>query len=156
MPLPLDRLTRLIHEDELESQLTYEMERARRYEWNLGIILLEPVLPSQVGQDLQYTALRQLALVCSATMRVVDRGVRWGSGIVYILPETPPDGVEIAAKKIKEQFENTPLMHPVTDEPFNGTVRYTTYVYSGKDVKENPNLEISYRELLNELRDSMF
>ncbi|MBI3928827.1 MAG: diguanylate cyclase [Armatimonadetes bacterium] len=155
MPLPQDRLTKLIHEDELEEQLAYEMERARRYEWDLGMVLVEPVLPDTVGQDMLYAALKKLAIVCSSTMRVVDRGIRWGSGIFYILPETPPEGVEVAARKIQEQFEDTYLDHPVSGEPFKCTVRKATRVYSGKAAKENPAGEVDRKELLHQLRDDM-
>lgn len=155
MPLPQDKLTKLIHEEELVSQLSYEMERARRYEWDLGLILVEPALPEEVDADMTYPALRRLAAACSSVMRVVDRGIRWGKGVFYILPETPPQGVETAARKIQEEFESTELEHPTTGAGIKCKLRKSIRVYSGKTAKENPAAQLDHRQLMMEIRDAL-
>lgn len=155
MPLREDRLTKLIHEEELVAQLSYEMERARRYEWDLGLVLVEPDLPRELDSHMSYTALKRLATVCSGVMRVVDRGIRWGKGVFYILPETPPQGVEIAAKKIQQQFEETLLEHPTTGESLPCKLRKSIRVYSGKQAKENPAAQLDHRQLMVEIREAL-
>lgn len=154
MPLPQDRLTKLIHEDELEQQLTYEMERARRYAWDLGLVLVEPVLP-EGSADMMYPALKRLAGACSSVMRVVDRGIRWGSGIFYILPETPTEGVAVASGKIEEQFASTEILHPMTGEPFKCGLRKAVYVYNGAKAKEDPASELGHKQIMMKLKEDL-
>ena len=80
MPLPTDKLTNLVHESELESQIEYELQRARRYAWDLSFILAEPVIPDGASADMNYPALRRLALTAKQIMRSVDKGIRCASG----------------------------------------------------------------------------
>lgn len=155
MPLPEDKLTKLISEDELREQLKYEMERARRYGWELGLFLVEPDLPPDVGPDMQYPVLRRLAAVCNQVMRSVDKGIRCGSGIIYILPETPQAGVETASDKIKVGFVELSHEHPVTGEQFKCGIRRAASVFAGKDQKQT-NIDDAYvRLLLRQLKDGL-
>ena len=155
MPLPEDKLTKLISEDELRDQLKYEMERARRYGWELGLFLVEPDLPADVGGDMQYPVLRRLATVCNTVMRSVDKGIRCGSGIIYILPETPQAGVETASDKVKSGFAEITHEHPVSGEQFQCKVRIATRVFVGKDQKQT-NIDDGFvRLLLRQLKDGL-
>ena len=153
MPLPQDKLTNLTHESELESQIVYELSRGRRYGWPLSFILVEPVLPTGVGQDMTYPALRRLALTCSQQMRSVDRGIRCGSGVLYILPETPKEGAEVALGKVRTQFGETEVPNPITGEGFRCTLRGATFSYEGgaKEQSVPPN----WREVLVQLRGDL-
>lgn len=155
MPLPEDRLTKLISEDELINELRYEMERARRYGWDLGLFFVEPEIPNDVGQDMQYPVLRRLAAVCSTLMRSVDKGIRFQSGVLYILPETPLAGVETASDKVKKMFGDVDFEHPVTNEPFKCNLRRTIKVFAGKDQKDAATDDPAIRLLLRELKDSL-
>ncbi len=153
MPLPQDKLTNLTHESELESQIVYELSRGRRYGWPLSFVLFEPVLPNGVGQDMTYPALRRLALTCSQQMRSVDRGIRCGSGVLFILPETPREGAEVALGKVRTQFGENEVPNPITGESFRCTLRGATYTYEGgaKDQNVPPN----WREVLVQLRGDL-
>lgn len=153
MPLPQDKLTNLTHESELESQIVYELSRGRRYGWPLSFVLVEPVLPTGVGQDMTYPALRRLALTCSQQMRSVDRGIRCGSGVLYILPETPKEGAEVALGKVRTHFGETEVPNPITGESFHCTLRGATYTYEGgaKEQTVPPN----WREVLVQLRGDL-
>ena len=155
MPLPEDRLTKLISEDELINELRYEMERARRYGWDLGLFFVEPEIPADVGQDMQYPVLRRLAAVCSTLMRSVDKGIRFQGCVLYILPETPLAGVETASDKVKKMFGDVDFEHPVTNEPFKCNLRRTIKVFAGKDQKDAATDDPAIRLLLRELKDSL-
>ncbi|MCA9790934.1 MAG: hypothetical protein AB7S38_14460 [Vulcanimicrobiota bacterium] len=154
MPLPQDRLTKLIHESELDEQLNYEMERARRYEWDLGLILVVPRLPEN-NADMMYPALKRLALACSSIMRVVDRGIRWGNGIFFILPETPAEGVDVAARKIQEEFERTEIAHPTTGETFLCGMGKSIRVYNGKHAKANPGEAMDFKQMKQAIKEGL-
>ena len=155
VPLPEDRLTKLIAEDELVNELRYEMERARRYGWDLGLFFVEPDVPADVGQDMAYPVLRRLAAVCSTLMRSVDKGIRFQSGVLYILPETPLGGVETASDKVKKMFAEVDFEHPVTGEPFKCGMRRTIKVFAGKREKDAATDEPAIRLILRELKDSL-
>lgn len=106
MPLPEDKLTKLIHEDELEDVLTYEIARAKRYRWDLSALLIEPEVDSKIRQEV-YPVLKHLATLCHRMMRVVDKGIRHNKGVIYILPETPFEGSKTVANKIQEKFNES-------------------------------------------------
>lgn len=155
MPLPQDKLTNLVHESELEAQIEYELQRARRYSWDLSFILTEPILPEGAGGDMNYPALRRLALTCKQVMRSVDKGLRAGSGVLYILPETPGEGADIALQKIRAQFSETPVPNPVTGENITCGVRCGRYTYEGSGESERQGAPPAWREVLVALRGAL-
>lgn len=155
MPLPQDKLTNLVHESELESQVLYELSRGRRYGWPLSFLMVEPVLPEGVGLDMSYPALRRLALCCSQQMRSVDRGIRCGSGVVYILPETPREGAEVALKKVRNSFAETDVPNPITGEAFRCTLRGAVYTYDGSVAVKEQGVPPHWRDVLVQLRGDL-
>lgn len=155
MPLPTDKLTNLVHETELESQIDYELQRARRYAWDLSFILTEPIIPDGAGADMNYPALRRLALTCKQIMRSVDKGIRCGSGVLYILPETPADGADIALDKIRQQFGETEVPNPVTGDSIRCNVRAGRYTYMASGESERQGAPPAWREVLVNLRGAM-
>lgn len=155
MPLPEDRLTKLISEDELINELRYEMERARRYGWDLGLFFVEPEIPTDLGSDMQYPVLRRLAAVCSSLMRSVDKGVRFQSGVLYILPETPIGGVETASDKVKAMFGEIEFEHPIQNVMFKCELRRSLRVFSGQTQKDFATDDASLKLFLRELRDGL-
>lgn len=155
MPLPQDKLTNLTHESELESQIVYELSRGRRYGWPLSILLVEPVLPQGVGQDMTYPALRRLALTCAQQMRSVDRGIRCGSGVLYILPETPKEGAEVALSKVRNNFAETEVPNPISGETFTCTLRGAAFTYDGAAAAKEQGVPPNWREVLVQLRGDL-
>lgn len=155
MPLPQDKLTNLVHESELESQIDYELQRARRYSWDLSFILAEPVLPEGASGDMNYPALRRLALTCKQVMRSVDKGIRSGSSVLYILPETPADGADIALQKIRQQFSETPVPNPVTGDSMECRVRAGRFTYQASGESERQGAPPTWRDVIVSLRGSM-
>lgn len=155
MPLPTDKLTNLVHESELEAQIDYELQRARRYAWDLSFILAEPVIPDGASADMNYPALRRLALSCKQIMRSVDKGLRSGSGVLYILPETPGEGADIALQKIRQNFEETPVPNPVTGEAINCSMRAGRFTYCASGESERQGAPPAWREVLVSLRGAL-
>lgn len=155
MPLPTDKLTNLVHENELESQIEYELQRARRYAWDLSFILVDPVLPEGVGKDMTYPALRRLALSCQQVMRSVDKGIRSGSGVLYILPETPAEGADIALLKVRQQFASTPVTDATTGEQFFCSARTGRFTYAASAENERQGAPPEWRNVLVSLRGAM-
>ena len=155
MPLPEDRLTKLISEEEIVNELRYEMERARRYGWDLGLFFVEPEVPNDIGQDMAYPVLRRLAAVCSSLMRSVDKGIRYQSGVLYILPETPQAGVETASDKVKKMFADVQFEHPVNGQSFHCGLRRSIRVFSGQKERDANTDESAIRTLLREMRDAL-
>ena len=156
MPLPEDRLTKLTAESELIAELRYEMERARRYGWDLGLFLVEPDIPEEVSADMHYPILKRLASVCSQVMRSVDKGIRYQSGVLYMLPETPLSGVETASGKVRTMFCELPFDHPENEnEKFHCNVRRAIKVFSGKSQKDAPTDDGALKLMLSQLRDAL-
>ncbi len=155
MPLPHDKLTNLVHESETEEQVNYELQRARRYAWSLSFLLVEPVLPEDVGHDMNYPALRRLAITCTHLMRSVDKGIRVGSGILYILPETPKEGAETALGKVRKEFAGVDVPNPVTGEGIRCSVRGAHYTYEGGGSTEQQAAPPTWRQVLVQLRGDL-
>jgi hypothetical protein len=155
MPLPEDKLTKLTSENELLAELRYEMERARRYGWELGLLLVEPDLPSEIGVDMQYTVLRRLAAVCTSVMRAVDKGIRFQSGVLYLLPETPFAGVETASNKVRALFLDNKFEHPVSGETFGCGLLRSIRIFSGKAEKDASTDDAALRLLTRQMRDGL-
>lgn len=155
MPLPEDRLTKLTAETELLGELRYEMERARRYGWDLGLFLVEPDIPPEVSADMHYPILKRLATVCASVMRSVDKGIRFQSGVLYLLPETPLSGVETASGKVRKMFTDLTFEHPEREEKFQCGVRRALKVFSGKSQKDASTEDGALKLLLGQLRDGL-
>ena len=155
MPLPNDKLTNLFHESELESQIEYEVTRARRYTWDLSFVLIEPVLPDGASKDMAYPALRRLALTCRQVMRSVDKGLRSGSGILYILPETPGEGADVALEKIKQQFLETKVPNPITGDELTCTARVGRFTYEASGEAERQGAPPVWRDVIQALRGNL-
>ena len=155
MPLPEDRLTKLVAEGELLTELRYEMERARRYGWDLGLFLVEPDIPAEISADMHYPILKRLASVCAQVMRSVDKGIRYQSGVLYLLPETPLSGVETASGKVRKMFLELSFDHPDGNGTFGCNVRRALKVFSGKSQKDASTEDGALKLMLGQLRDAL-
>ncbi len=148
-------MTNLVHESELEAQIEYELQRARRYSWDLSFVLVEPVLPEGAPGDMNYPALRRLALTCKQAMRSVDKGIRSGSGIVFILPETPGTGADVALQKIRQQFSENPVPNPISGESITCGVRAGRFTYEASGDTERQGSVPSWRDVMVSLRGNL-
>ena len=88
-------------------------------------------------------------------MRSVDKGVRYQSGVLYILPETPLSGVETASDKVKTMFCDIEFEHPIQNIMFKCGLRRAIRVFAGQTQKDASTDEASLRIYLRELRDAL-
>lgn len=120
MPREKDVLTQLYTPQYIDDDLNDELNRARRFGRDLGLLLLEPKIPDALRIDMAYPVLKKLAGICRELTRQVDDGVRLGNQILLVLPETGSEGVDTATDKIAEKFAECSFTHPSTGETFNG------------------------------------
>ncbi|MBI3928828.1 MAG: hypothetical protein HY319_25025 [Armatimonadetes bacterium] len=150
MPRDKDGLTGLYTEEFLKQDMDSEMSRARRFGRDLGLLLLEPILPEHVKTDMLYQVLKKLARICESTTRQVDSGIRWGQQLLYVLPETSIEGVEVTSRKISHQFHECSFTHQGTGEKIPGRLRRALAVFPG-EIEEKEELLQSLRDNLKEV-----
>ena len=102
-----------------------------------------------------YPALRRLALTCRQVMRSVDKGIRSGSGIIYILPETPGEGADTALEKIKQQFLEAKVPNPITGEQIVCTARAGRFTYEASGDAESQGPPPGWQDVIIALRGDL-
>ncbi len=147
MPREKDSLTQLYTASYIEDDLEDEMSRARRFGRDLGLLLMEPVIPESLRLDMNYPVLKRLAQVCRACTRQVDSGVRLGNQVLLVLPETSADGIQTIATKIGEQFGECSFTHSNTGNTFQGEFREAQTVF--------PNEVQTARDLVEALKSQL-
>lgn len=68
----LDSLTGLLKEEWLKQGLEDELNRAERFGRDLGLLLIEPIIPGDLARDLGYPVLKKLGLISKEVTRTVD------------------------------------------------------------------------------------
>lgn len=124
-----DSLTGLLKEEWLKQGLEDELNRAERFGRDLGLLMLEPVIPEELIRDLNYPVLKKLGNVSKKVTRVVDVGVRMRNRLLWLLPETSEEGVKVAREKIAQQFSTHEFVDSATGEKFNGRFRSAYFVF---------------------------
>ena len=103
-----DPLTRVLNRRALLDRLTTEVDRARRYESSLTLLLLDVDHFKQINDTAGHLAgdsvLRQLGALLEEAVRKVDVVARYGGEeFVCILPETSTDGAAVFAERLRER-----------------------------------------------------
>ena len=105
-----DPLTMLLNRRALTVRLAAEMDRARRYDGVLGLLMIDldhfkrvnDTYGHLVGDDV----LREFAGILATTARSVDLVARYGGEeFVVVLPETASEGAVAFAERIRERIE---------------------------------------------------
>ena len=104
-----DPLTRVLNRRALLDRLTAEVDRARRFNSALSLLLLDVDHFKQINDTAGHLAgdnvLRQLATLLEDAVRKVDIVARYGGEeFVTILPETATDGGVIFAERLRERI----------------------------------------------------
>lgn len=109
-----DSLTKLHNSRQFFRQLGYEIERAKRYDEPLSLILLD--IDNFKGYNDTYghmegdKVLRTLADVIRKNLRSTDTAYRYGGEeFTILLPVTEHDDAGTVAERVRKQFENTSL-----------------------------------------------
>jgi two-component system cell cycle response regulator len=106
-----DPLTRVLNRRALLDRLTAEVDRARRFNSSLTLLLLDvdhfKSINDTAGHLAGDSVLRQLGSLLEEAVRKVDVVARYGGEeFVVILPETASDGGIIFAERLRERIEN--------------------------------------------------
>lgn len=129
MSREMDSLTGLLKEEWLRQGLDDELNRAERFGRDLGLLLLEPIVPEGLIRDLNYPVLKKLGNVSKETTRQVDVGIRVKNRLLWLLPETSDDGVRVARDKIAENYAQHEFVDASTGESFKGSFRSAFFVF---------------------------
>jgi two-component system cell cycle response regulator len=106
-----DPLTRVLNRRALLDRLTSEVDRARRYDSSLALLLFDIDHFKQINDTAGHLAgdsvLRQLGALLEDAMRKVDIVARYGGEeFVAILPETSSEGAVVFAERLRERISN--------------------------------------------------
>ena len=104
-----DPLTRVLNRRALLDRLTAEVDRARRFNSSLTLLLLDVDHFKQINDTTGHlggdSVLRQLGTVLEDVVRKVDVVARYGGEeFVLILPETASEGAIIFAERLRERI----------------------------------------------------
>lgn len=115
-----DSLTGLMNRRALANSLVYEMDRARRYESELALILCDidnfKDINDSLGHDAGDRALQTVAAMLKTVLRKSDIAGRYGGDeFMLILPVTAKQGAERLADKLLSVIQSTRL--PIDNGP---------------------------------------
>ncbi len=101
-----DALTRLLNRRALLERLNVEVDRARRFESLLSLLMVDldhfKSVNDQHGHLVGDTVLRQMGSLLSGAVRTIDVVARYGGEeFVLILPETATEGAAIFAERLR-------------------------------------------------------
>lgn len=105
-----DRLTGLYNRNKIEEVLQHELDRSRRYENPLSVLLFDvdhfKVVNDNLGHDVGDRVLRELSELVSQKIRAADLIGRWGGEeFIVVLTETPIDKAIGVANTIRRDVE---------------------------------------------------
>ena len=106
----VDRLTGLFNRRYLDQQLSFELERAGRYNHPLSLLLIDIDRFKQFndthGHQKGDEVLATVGAIVAANTRANDLAARYGGEeMAVILPETPTDQAALAAEKLRRRIE---------------------------------------------------
>jgi two-component system cell cycle response regulator len=147
-----DPLTRVLNRRALLDRLNAEVDRARRFESSLTLLLLDVDHFKQINDTAGHLAgdsvLRQLGALLEETVRKVDIVARYGGEeFVCILPETQTDGAAVFAERIRERIEAQAFDVSV-EQPVHLTVSIGLATFPGARVNSTEDLFVRADEAL--------
>jgi len=139
-----DPLTRLLNRRALLERLSREVDRAKRYESTLTLLLLDidhfKRINDERGHLVGDGVLRQIGALVDASVRTVDIAARYGGEeFVLILPETSQDGGIIFAERLRESIERYPF-DASSDEPLHLTASIGVATFPSTRVESTEDL----------------
>jgi two-component system cell cycle response regulator len=104
-----DPLTRILNRRALLDRLNAEVDRARRYESSLTLLLLDLDHFKEVNDTAGHlagdTVLRRIGVLLEEAIRKVDIVARYGGEeFVVLLPETVSEGAAVFAERLRERI----------------------------------------------------
>jgi two-component system cell cycle response regulator len=138
-----DPLTQVVNRRALTTQLSSELDRARRYQSVLSLLMLDldhfKVVNDTYGHLIGDDVLREVAALLLTAIRSVDVVARYGGEeFVIVLPETPLAGAVTFAERIRAQIERHPFCE--TQGPLSITASVGVAVYPADGVESVEDL----------------
>lgn len=142
-----DKLTGLLVKKEFESRLVHEVQRAKRYQRPLTLLMIEvdwEFFEKEVNirASMPYTIFKQLGPIILRKLRTVDFAGRIaGETFSAMLPETPLAGAFIAADRLREAVEHYEFIGDDLERRFRVAVNIgvASFPEHGKDAEELTN-----------------
>jgi two-component system cell cycle response regulator len=124
-----DGLTQVLNRRALTARLSSELERARRYDSVLSVLMIDldhfKLVNDTYGHLIGDDVLREVAAILQAAIRSVDVVARFGGEeFVVVLPETPLSGAIIFAERLRVAIS----AHPFNDGSVGGPLTVTVSV----------------------------
>jgi diguanylate cyclase (GGDEF)-like protein len=153
-----DPLTRLLNRRALLERLSREVDRAKRYESKLTLLLLDidhfKRINDERGHLVGDGVLRQIGALIEASVRTVDIAARYGGEeFVLILPETSQDGGIIFAERLRESIERYPF-DASGEEPLHLTASIGVATFPSPRVESTEDLFARADEALYRAKSS--
>ena len=147
----IDPLTKIYNRRFFEEFLTWNFQRARRYDNMLGCLMIDIDFFKKINDNYGHLAgdrvLQGVAGVLKESLRSTDILARYGGEeFIVLLPESSPTAVCLTAKKLHKTIADEPFH--VEDEDMNVTVSIGYHYYSGSsggDIK-NPEDLVRYAD----------
>ena len=139
-----DPLTQLLNRRVLVERLMHEVERARRYQGMIALLMIDldhfKRVNDQYGHLVGDDVLRDVATILRNAVRAVDVVARYGGEeFVVVLPETSAPGAQAFAERLREKFE----AHEFSAHP-HGTFHLTSSIgmssYPGSSIESGEDL----------------
>ena len=153
-----DPLTRLLNRRALLERLSREVDRAKRYESKLTLLLLDVDHFKRINDERGHLVgdgvLRQIGALIEASVRTVDIAARYGGEeFVLILPETSQDGGIIFAERLRESIERYPF-DASAEEPLHLTASIGVATFPSPRVESTEDLFARADEALYRAKSS--
>ena len=153
-----DPLTRLLNRRALLERLSREVDRSKRYESMLTLLLLDidhfKSINDSAGHLVGDGVLRQIGGLIEASVRTVDIAARYGGEeFVLILPETSQEGGVIFAERIRESIERYPF-DAAGEEPLHLTASIGVATFPSPRVDSTEDLFARADEALYRAKSS--
>ena len=138
-----DPLTQLLNRRALTARLTSELDRARRYQSVLTLLMVDldhfKDVNDNNGHLVGDDVLREVAGLLQVAIRSVDVVARYGGEeFVIVLPETPLAGAITFAERVRVQIERHPFCE--AEGPLHVTASVGVAVYPGDGVESVEDL----------------
>ncbi len=107
----IDKLTQVYNRVKFDDLIKRELERAKRYNHALSILMFDidlfKIVNDKHGHFVGDYVLKTTACLAKNTIRDIDYIIRWGGEeFLVVAPETPVDQAERLAERIRKTMEN--------------------------------------------------